>query len=241
MFVSWFDNYFYFLIMPSGFMLINKFKNWTSHDVVAKMRKITGINKIGHTGTLDPFATGLLILLIGQEMTKKQSFFLQKDKTYLAKIHLGAESNTDDLTGQIKNNKVEKIPESDRIKKTLKIFIGEIKQVPPAFSAKKIKGQKAYQLARRGEKVELKPKKIKIYQLDLIFYQWPYLIIRAKVSAGTYLRSLARDLGQKLSVGGYLEELNREEIGNYNLKEAIELEKITRENWKNFLLSPKII
>jgi len=223
--------------MISGLILINKPKNWTSHDVVAKMRKITGIKKIGHSGTLDPFSTGLLILLIGKEATTQQRRFLLLDKTYWAKVKLGAISDTYDPTGRIEENKIDKIPESAKIKEIEKKFVGEFEQMPPAFSAKKIKGKKAYELARAGVTVQLKPKRIKIYELDILSYQWPYLELRAKVSAGTYLRSLAYDIGQKLGVGGYLEELTREQIGPFNLKEAIDLEKITSENWQNYLLS----
>lgn len=223
--------------MISGVILINKPKDWTSHDVVAEMRKITGVKKIGHTGTLDPFSTGLLILLIGREATKQQKKFLLLDKTYWAKIRLGAVSDTYDLTGKITENKVKKIPEIDVVKEVGRKFIGESEQMPPAFSAKKIKGKKAYELARQGKKVELKPQRIKIHELEVLSYQWPYLELRTRVSAGTYLRSLAHDIGQKLGVGGYLEDLIREQIGPFNLKEAIDLEKITSENWQNYLIS----
>lgn len=223
--------------MISGVILINKPKDWTSHDVVAEMRKITGVKKIGHSGTLDPFSTGLLILLIGQEATKQQKKFLLLDKTYWAKIRLGATSDTYDLTGKITENKVEKIPEIDKIKEVVRKFVGEFEQTPPAFSAKKIKGKKAYELARQGKKVELKPKRIEIYELEVLSYQWPYFELRARVSAGTYLRSLAHDIGQKLGSGGYLENLIREQIGPFNLKEAIDLEKITSGDWQNYLIS----
>lgn len=223
--------------MISGVILINKPKDWTSHDVVVEMRKITGVKKIGHSGTLDPFSTGLLILLIGQEATKQQKKFLLLDKTYWAKIRLGATSDTYDLTGKITENKVEKIPEIDKIKEVVRKFVGEFEQTPPAFSAKKIKGKKAYELARQGKKVELKPKRIEIYELEVLSYQWPYFELRARVSAGTYLRSLAHDIGQKLGSGGYLENLIREQIGPFNLKEAIDLEKITSGDWQNYLIS----
>lgn len=223
--------------MINGLILINKPKDWTSHDVVAKMRQITGMEKIGHTGTLDPFATGLLGLLIGKEATQKQRQFLILDKTYWAKIKLGVVSDTYDTTGQIRQNQLEKIPEIDIIKNEINKFVGEFEQMPPIFSAKKINGRKAYEFARQGIKIDLKPKKIKIYKLDILSYQWPYLELRANVSSGTYIRSLAHDLGQKLGVGGYLEELVREKIANFNLSTAINLEKINKENWKSFLLS----
>jgi tRNA pseudouridine55 synthase len=133
-----------------GFILINKPAGITSHDVVDKLREITRIKKIGHAGTLDPFATGLLILGIGREFTKKLSIFQKKDKEYIATLRLGAESDTFDKEGKIVEKKVEKIPERKEIEEVLKNFLGEIEQIPPAFSAKKIKGKKLYELARRG-------------------------------------------------------------------------------------------
>jgi tRNA pseudouridine55 synthase len=218
-----------------GFILINKPAGITSHDVVDKLREITRIKKIGHAGTLDPFATGLLILGIGREFTKKLSIFQKKDKEYIATLRLGAESDTFDKEGKIVEKKVEKIPERKEIEEVLKNFLGEIEQIPPAFSAKKIKGKKLYELARRGIKVKPKPQKVKIYKISILEYEFPYLKIKVKCSSGTYIRSLANDIGKKLGCGAYVEELIRTKIGEFSVENAVELSKLTPQNWKSFL------
>jgi tRNA pseudouridine55 synthase len=222
--------------MEGGFILINKPAGITSHDVVDKLREITKIKRIGHSGTLDPFATGLLILGIGREFTKKLSIFQKKDKEYVATLRLGAESDTFDREGKIIEKKVEKIPERKEIEEVLKSFLGEIEQIPPAFSAKKIKGKKLYELARRGIKVKPKPQKVKIYEISILEYKFPYLKIKVKCSSGTYIRSLANDIGKKLGCGAYLEELIRTKIGEFSLDNTIELSKLNSQNWKKFLI-----
>jgi tRNA pseudouridine55 synthase len=218
-----------------GFILINKPTGITSHDVVDKLREITKIKRIGHAGTLDPFATGLLILGIGREFTKKLSIFQKKDKEYIATLKLGAESDTFDREGKIVEKKVKKIPERKEIEEVLKSFLGEIEQIPPAFSAKKIKGKKLYELARKGIKVEPKPQKVKIYEISILEYRFPYLKIKVKCSSGTYIRSLANDIGKKLGCGSFVEELIRTKIGEFSIENAVELSKLTPQNWKNFL------
>jgi tRNA pseudouridine55 synthase len=222
--------------MEGGFILINKPAGITSHDVVDKLREITGVKKIGHAGTLDPFATGLLILGIGREFTKKLSIFQKKDKEYIATLRLGAESDTFDKEGKIVEKKVEKIPERKEIEEVLKSFFGEIEQIPPAFSAKKIKGKKLYELARKGIKVEPKPQKVKIYEISILEYKFPYLKIKVKCSSGTYIRSLANDIGKKLGCGSYVKELVRTKIGEFSLEKAIELSRLNSQNWKNFII-----
>jgi tRNA pseudouridine55 synthase len=222
-----------------GFILINKPAGITSHDVVDKLREITKIKKIGHAGTLDPFATGLLILGIGREFTKKLSIFQKKDKEYIATLRLGAESDTFDKEGKIVEKKVKKIPERKEIEEVLKNFLGEIEQIPPAFSAKKIKGKKLYELARRGIKVKPKPQKVKIYEISILEYEFPYLKIKIKCSSGTYIRSLANDIGKKLGCGAYVEDLMRTKIGEFSIENAVELSKLTPQNWKNFLMNLK--
>ena len=222
--------------MSGGFILINKPSGITSHDVVDELRKITKIKKIGHAGTLDPFATGLLILGIGREFTKKLSIFQKKDKEYVATLRLGAESDTFDRDGKIVEKPVEKIPEREEIEKVLKNFLGEIEQIPPAFSAKKVKGRKLYELARKGIKVEPKPQKVKIYEISILEYKFPYLKIKVECSSGTYIRSLANDIGKKLGCGAYVEELTRTKIGEFSIKNAVELSKLDCQNWKNFLI-----
>jgi len=221
--------------MKSGFLLVDKPKGMTSHDVVDYLRKVTKVKKIGHAGTLDPIATGLLILGIGREATKKLGEFQKLDKEYIAKIKLGVKSDTFDKEGKIEEIKVEKIPKREEIEKVLKSFVGEIWQTPPPYSAKKIKGQKAYELARKGIKVKLSPVKVKIYQIEILNYSFPYLEIKVSCSSGTYIRSLANDIGEKLKTGGIVEELKRTKIGRFTLEKAISLKNIDSENWRELL------
>ena len=206
------------------FILIDKPKGMTSHDVVDGLRTITGERRIGHAGTLDPNASGLLILGIGRNSTKKLSRFLKLDKEYDAEIFLGEERDTDDILGnsKFKSQKLKEI-EKSRIENVLKRFVGEQMQIPPAFSAIKIGGKKAYDMARKGIKLELKQRKIVIYKIKLIDYKFPILKIRTKVSSGTYIRSLARDLGRDLGCGAFLLNLRRRGVGKYKIGKAIPL------------------
>jgi len=220
----------------TGFILINKPCGITSHDVVDYLRKITRIRKIGHSGTLDPLATGLLILGIGRGATKLLYKFLNEKKEYIAKIRLGAISTTYDKEGEIVFKKNIKIPTTEKVKKVLKKFCGRIEQIPPSFSAKKIKGRKMYELARKGKKVELKPKEVEIYKISLLKYKWPFLEIKVSCSSGTYIRSLANDIGKELNCGGYIEELTRTKIGKICLNEAVDLYKLNSQNWEKFLI-----
>ena len=218
--------------MESGFILIDKPAGMTSHDVVDELRQITKIRKIGHAGTLDPIATGLLILGIGRKATKKLENFQKLDKEYVAKIKLGAISDTFDRGGKIEIKEVKKVPEEEAIRNTIQSFIGEIEQIPPIFSAKKSKGKKFYQLARKGMRIQPKPQKVKIYKIVILNYKWPFLEIKVNCSSGTYIRSLANDIGQKLNCGGYLEELRRTKIGNFSIKDAKKLKEINPKNWQ---------
>jgi tRNA pseudouridine55 synthase len=218
-----------------GFLLINKPKGITSHDVIDKLREITKIKKIGHAGTLDPFATGLLILGVGRDFTKRLSIFQKKDKEYIATLELGKESDTFDIEGKILKKEIKKIPSRKEIEEILKNFLGEILQIPPIFSAKKIKGKKLYELARKGIKIKPKPQKVKIYEILILDYNFPYLKIKVKCSSGTYIRSLANDIGKKLGCGAYLYELKRTKIDNFSIEKAVDLDKINFKNWKDFL------
>ena len=222
--------------MTSGFLLINKPAGPTSHDIVDKVRKITGVKRVGHTGTLDPFAEGLLIILIGREATKKQIEFLKKDKEYIATLLLGAETDTYDKTGKIANEYNDKLPIKEKIEEVLKKFEGEILQTPPIYSAKKIKGKKAYELAREGKKVDLKPVKVTIGAIKVISYKVPCLKFHVLCSVGTYIRSLSHDIGRELGCGGYLKKLIRTKSGKFELKDAIGLNKLTSKNWQKLLL-----
>lgn len=221
--------------MLSGILIINKPAGPTSHDIVDEIRKITGIKQVGHAGTLDPFAKGVLIILVGKA-TKSQSRFMAMPKTYLATLRLGAVSDTYDKTGNI-NILDTRLPTSEsEVQNILKTFTGEINQTPPAFSAIKVKGKKAYELARKGVKPKLKPRKVKIYDIKLLKYKWPRLKIEVKCGKGTYIRSLTHDTGQKLNCGAYLEKLTRMEIGKFNIKNSIKLKELRPNNWQKHLL-----
>lgn len=217
-------------IKPPHFLLINKPAGWTSFDAVNFIRKIarakSGQKKIrvGHAGTLDPFATGLLIVGVGRSATKKLDEFKNLSKTYVATIRLGATSTTGDPTGVIQENKKTKNQESNltkkEIKKILKSFIGQQFQTPPMFSAKKIAGKKLYELARAGKIVERQPALIEIYKIKLLDYDYPNLKIEVVCSTGTYIRTLAEEIGEKLKTGAYCAELTRVKIGKYRLTSA---------------------
>ncbi|MFC1802038.1 tRNA pseudouridine(55) synthase TruB [Patescibacteria group bacterium] len=221
----------------TGFILINKPSGITSHDVIYKLRKITSIKKIGHSGTLDPFATGLLIVGVGRQSTKQLDKFLKQDKEYITKIKLGSISDTFDKTGQITKVENSQKPTQDEVLKVLKKYIGEINQTPPIFSAKKIKGKKMYELARKGIKIEMKPCLIIIYEIELLSYKYPYLEIKVSCSSGTYIRSLGNDIGKDLNCGGYLEELHRTKIGEYSVENSNKLENINSKKWNNLLIN----
>ena len=216
-------------LTANGIMLIDKPAGWTSHDVVAKVRSIlkkqTGQKvKVGHTGTLDPFATGLLVLVTGS-YTKKATEFSKLDKTYEGEITLGSNSSTGDSEGEITRHS-DKKPSMTAVEAVLGSFLGEIEQTPHKFSAVKVSGQRAYKLAREGKKVEIEPRKVKIYSLDVTDYSYPKLKIRTRVSSGTYIRSLAEDIGKKLGTGAYLSALRRTSVGKFDVKDAQQIDKI---------------
>lgn len=190
--------------------------------------------KVGHAGTLDPFATGLLIVLLGKG-TKKAQEFLKKDKRYIATICLGKTSSTGDIEGVISNSldpQKESLitPNTERVQKIVGSFQGKIRQKVPAYSAVKIKGQRAYELARKGIEVEMPEREVEVYEIKVLSYKWPYLKIDCKVSSGTYIRALGEDIGKALSVGGYLTELRRTEIDKFSVKDAVTLRDLGIEN-----------
>ncbi len=207
-----------------GIYLIDKKVGPTSFDVVGFLRKKSGIRKIGHAGTLDPLASGLLIVAIGRENTKRIDEFMKLDKEYEAEINLEAFSETDDNEGEKEKVKIEKKPTKKDIEECLKEFTGEIWQTPPLYSAIKIKGKPAYKYARKGNKIKIEAKKIKISKIEIIDYEFPIVRLRINCGSGTYIRSLAHDLGKKLNTGGYLTALRRTKIGDFSIDSAIELE-----------------
>ena len=204
-------------------MLIDKPPGMTSFGVVARLRRVLSKQegkkvKVGHTGTLDPFATGLMIIVTGR-MCRRAMEFTKLDKWYEAEIILGAESTTSDPEGELSRVSGKK-PGEGEIKQALQKFTGKIEQTPPAFSAVKISGRRAYQLARAGKKVDIPKRTITIYALELIGYDYPVLKLRTHVSSGTYVRSLAADIGKELKTGAYCQNLRRIKIADYDVKNA---------------------
>ena len=217
--------------MEDGVVLIDKPAGWTSFDVVAKIRghirrgyTKQGIKptkrqlKVGHAGTLDPFATGLLVILLG-DATKKATEFLKLDKVYEAEIILGKESTTGDPEGELTAVSDTK-PTTEEVQAVLAAFTGEIRQRPPIFSAIKINGRRAYKLARDGKEVEIPERTVTIHSLELLDYTYPSLKIRTHVGSGTYIRSLAVDIGRALGTGAYCKTLRRTRIADWSIDDA---------------------
>ena len=204
-------------------ILVDKPAGISSFGVVARVRRELRDQfghkvKLGHTGTLDPFATGLLILLSGK-MTKKSNEFLKHDKVYEATLKLGYTSTTGDPEGEIEKCNDKELSLDD-VKNTIQKFIGTITQTPPRFSAIKINGQRAYKLARKGEDFEIPSRQVTIYSIDILDYNYPELKISCHVSSGTYIRTLAEDIGKELGTGAYLTALRRTKIADYDVKDA---------------------
>ena len=232
--------------MEDRIILVDKPVGISSFGVVARVRRELRDEfgrkiKVGHTGTLDPFATGLLILLSGK-MTKKSGEFLKLDKVYEAELKLGFVSSTGDPEGEIQEYlslgprpagpspraagaisraaALRNTPNQNTLESTIRSFIGEIEQTPPKFSAIKINGQRAYKLARAGKDFEIPSRKVTIYNIEILEYDYPKLKIRCHVSSGTYIRTLAEDIGEKLGTGAYLTALRRTRIADYDVKDA---------------------
>ncbi len=218
-------------LLEDEILLVDKPSGWTSFDVVAKIRgkrkaafKESGVTptkrqlKVGHAGTLDPFATGLLIILLG-DATKRSDEFLKQDKVYEATITLGQISTTGDPEGELTVVSSSKPSDAD-VQAALQKFIGEVTQTPPIYSAIKINGQRAYKLARKGHDVEIPKRVVTIHTIDLLDYSYPSLKIRTHVSSGTYIRSLAVDIGEALGTGAYCSELRRISIGGMTIESA---------------------
>ncbi len=209
----------------SGLILVNKPVGITSFKLVHIIRKKLNVKKAGHCGTLDPLASGLMIVLAGK-YTKLQDKFMKQDKVYHATIRLGLKTDSGDLDGKIISQSDFSHVTKDLIGQVCKSFIGKIKQIPPMYSALKVNGQKLYELARKGITVERKPREITIYSIDLTDYQKDNFSIRVKCSSGTYIRTLAEDIGKKLNADTVLINLIREEIGNYKLSDALNIDDI---------------
>lgn len=227
-----------------GFFVINKPLGISSQRAVQFVkywaRKKTGNRKIrvGHAGTLDPLATGVLVVAIDREYTKQIDQVVEAEKEYLAEIKLGENSETDDQEGEKTICNVENVPTKLEIEKVLKQFIGKIKQTPPAYSAIKIKGQEAYKRVRKGEDVKMKEREVEIKKIDLLSYNYPILKINITCGKGTYIRSLARDIGEVLKTGGFLFSLKRTRVGQFELKNAYEVFEFKKnKNFKEIVLT----
>lgn len=207
-------------------MLVDKPAGRTSHDVVQRVRRVLGTRAVGHTGTLDPFATGLLVVLVGRA-TRLARFVEAQPKTYLATARLGVATDTDDLTGSpIGPSRDAAAVDDATVRAALAAFVGEQRQRPPRFSAKHVGGVRSYRLARRGVAVEPAEATITVHRIDLVAFAAPEVVFRVTVSAGTYVRALARDLGERLGVGAHLTALRREAIGALRVEDAVPLDRL---------------
>lgn len=223
---------------PTGILLIDKAEGWTSHDVVAKTRRAVGTRKVGHAGTLDPMATGLLVLGVGSS-TRLLTYLVGLEKVYTATIRLGLETLTDDREGEVtmacEPGQLEALAD-ERIRSKISLFTGDIMQAPSAVSAIKVDGRRAYDRVRAGEQVELKKRPVNVSEFELLEIRRGIagsaerplvdLDVRVNCSSGTYIRALARDLGRELAVGGHLTELRRESVGPFQVSDAVDVERI---------------
>ena len=216
-----------------GMLLLDKPAGWTSFDVVNYVRKLAAAAegkkpknvKVGHTGTLDPFATGLLVLLVGKNYTRRAGELSKIDKTYEVTMRLGEVSSTGDPEGEIMPVADAPVPSREAIEEAAQRFVGEIEQIPPIYSAIKVDGQRAYKLARAGKPVTIEPRKVTIHHLEVLDYAYPEVKFVVEVSSGTYIRTLVEDLGKALGSGAYTTALNRTKVGRFSLAEASEVNK----------------
>ena len=223
----------------SGVLVVDKPIGLTSHDVVQIIRRGSGIRRAGHTGTLDPRASGVLVVLIGPAV-RLSEYVSASDKRYQATIRLGSTTNTFDAEGEITSSSpVDELPEEE-FDAILQQYVGEIQQTPPPYSAVKVKGRKAYEMARKGEEVKLEPRTINVYSLEVLEWAPPEAVIDVYCSSGTYVRSLANDLGESLGTGAHLIGLRRTKSGRFTLRDAVPLRRLQESfdagNWYEFLI-----
>ena len=225
-----------------GILIVNKEKGYTSHDVVGKLRKILGMKQIGHTGTLDPNATGVLPILIGKA-TKASQYLMEHDKTYIATLKLGERTNTLDGEGEIveKQTIEESLLDKNKIDAVLQTFLGKQEQIPPMYSAIKIKGKKLYEYAKQGKEIKREPRSIEIYEILLkkVNKEKKEIIFEVHCSKGTYIRVLCEDIAKKIGTIGYMKELERTEVTPFTIEQALSLQQIEqqKENIKKYLIS----
>jgi len=224
----------------TGILNIAKLAGMTSHDVVDRVRQMSGQRRVGHAGTLDPTATGVLVVCLGQA-TRVAEYLMASDKVYQAQIRLGVSTDTHDAEGEVTATAEVEVSEEEgwRVREALAAFVGPIQQIPPMYSALKREGVPLYKLARRGITVEREPRSVVIHDIELLRWTPPLLTIRVKCSPGTYIRALARDLGQKLGCGAHLQSLTRLASGHFTLEEAVSLDELAeafaQENYQEFI------
>jgi tRNA pseudouridine55 synthase len=223
----------------SGVLVVDKPVGMTSHDVVQVIRNGTGLRRAGHTGTLDPRASGVLVILVGPAV-RLSEYVSASDKRYQAIIRLGGTTDTFDAEGRITPSKDPVNVTEAQFEEALKSFVGEIEQTPPPYSAVKVRGRKAYEMARQGEEINLEPRKITVHHLDVLEWTPPEVVIDVHCSSGTYVRSLANDLGEKLGCGAYLVGLRRTKSGRFTLRDSVPLRKLQEAfaagNWYQYLI-----
>jgi tRNA pseudouridine55 synthase len=221
----------------SGIFNVDKPAGMTSHDVVARVRQISGQRRVGHAGTLDPLATGVLLVCLDQA-TRLAEYLMASDKVYQAQIRLGVSTDTHDAGGEVTATAKVDVSEEE-VRRALASFVGSIQQVPPMYSALKRDGVPLYKLARQGTTIEREPRSVVIHNIELLDWTPPLVTIRVECSSGTYIRALARDLGQKLGCGAYLQSLTRLASGHFTLEKAVSLDELAeafaQENWQEFI------
>ena len=221
----------------SGLLVVDKALGWSSMDVVRRVRRAAGGAKTGHAGTLDPLATGVLVCCIGRA-TRCVQGLMDTTKVYEAQIDLSAFTATDDREGQRQLVQVSDQPDQSRLLAAMERFIGWIEQVPPNFSAVHVNGKRAYKLARQGKQFQPSPRSVRIDAIDLLSYTWPVATFRVTCGKGTYIRSLARDMGRALGTGGHLAALRRLAVGQYDLSLAVDVEQLNRPITQLDLIAP---
>jgi tRNA pseudouridine55 synthase len=203
-------------------------KGPTSNKLLTQIKKISGITKVGHAGTLDPLASGVLVVAISRQSTKKIAEEVKKEKEYIAEITLGMESTTDDEQGEKTLWEVPEVPKVPEVSEALNSFVGNIEQLPPIYSAIKINGKEAYKYARSGKEVEMVKRPAFIKEIELLEYEYPHLKIRVVTGKGVYIRTLAKDIGIKLGTGAYMSDLVRTRVGDFTLENSYTLEALEK-------------
>lgn len=222
-------------ILPFGLLNLNKPAGWTSRQAVDRVARLVKPAKAGHAGTLDPMATGVLVVCVGKA-TRLIEFVQQQPKTYRAAFLLGKRSDTDDVTGNVTDVACDDAPDQSKVESALAGFVGRIEQVPPQFSAVHVDGRRAYKLARRGEEVELAARTVEVHRIELIRYEFPQVELEIVCGSGTYIRSIGRDLGNVLGCGAVMSELQRTAVGPFAIEDSVDPERITAESLHSHLL-----